>query len=199
MKHLLCGAVGAALFGAALSITPPAQAQNAPGWMPVWTANNELQLPVGYRKWVYLGSPVTPQGLNDGKAAFPEFHNVYIPLPVLEQFKKSGEYPEGSIVVKELQLTLPPAQFPDGSRAEVSGRGYFPGAYNGMDVMVKDSKRCASTKNWCFFNFGHHLPPYEKVSAIIPVQTCAACHMTNADKNMHFTQFYQLLMPGREP
>jgi len=95
-------------------------------------------------------------------------------------------------------LTLPPAAFPDGYRTEVSGRGYFPGPYNGMDVMVKDSKRCGSTSDWCFINFGHHLPPYEKVSAIAPVAACAACHTASADKDMHFTQFYQLLMPGQQ-
>ena len=157
-----------------------------------------MQRPVGYRQWIYLGSPVTPEGLNDNKAGFPEFHNVYISREVLDAFKKTGEYPEGSIFVKELQLTLPPAENPDGSRTEVSGRGYFPGVFNGMDVMVKDSKRCASTNNWCFFNFGHHAQPYEKVSAIMPAEKCGACHAASADKNMHFSQFYQLLIPGQE-
>ena len=41
---------------------------------------------------------------------------------------------------KELQLTQP-GQNPDGSRTEASGRGYFPGAFNGADVTVKDSQR----------------------------------------------------------
>jgi hypothetical protein len=132
-------------------------------------------------------------------AGFPEFHNVYVPLEVLDHFKKTGGYAEGSIFVKELQLTLPPSDRPDGSRAVSSGRGYFPGVFNGMDVMVKDSKRCASTSNWCFFNFGHHAEPYEKAAAILPADNCAACHQSNADKNMHFTEFYQLLMPDQKP
>ena len=37
-----------------------------------------LQRPEGYREWVYVGTPVTPNDMNDGKAPFPEFHNVYI-------------------------------------------------------------------------------------------------------------------------
>ncbi len=37
-----------------------------------------LERPSGYREWVYVGTPVTPNDMNDGKAAFPEFHNVYI-------------------------------------------------------------------------------------------------------------------------
>ncbi len=40
--------------------------------------DGELQRPVGYREWVYVGTPVTPNDMNNGKAAFPEFHNVYI-------------------------------------------------------------------------------------------------------------------------
>ena len=45
---------------------------------------------------------------------------------------------------KELQLTLP-RQNDDGSRVEPSGRGYFPGPYNGADVTVKDTKRYTGT------------------------------------------------------
>ena len=64
--------------------------------------------------------------------------------------------------------------------------------------MMKDFKRCAATSNWCFFNFGHHAQPYQSVSAIMPTEKCAACHTASADKNMHFTQFYQLLSPGQQ-
>ena len=199
MRQIFKGVAFAVTVNATLVTVVPLRAQTADEWRPVWTERNELQQPVGYRQWIYLGSPITPQGLNDGKAGFPEYHNVYVPKPVLDAFKRTGDYPEGSIFVKELQLTLPPSENPDGSRTISSGRGYFPGAFNGMDVMVKDSKRCASTSNWCFFNFGHHAQPYEKVSAIIPADKCAACHAANADKNMHFTEFYQLLLPGQNP
>ena len=37
---------------------------------------------------------------------------------------KAGEFPDGTIMFKELQLTLP-GENPDGSRTEPSGRGYF--------------------------------------------------------------------------
>jgi len=58
-----------------------------------------------------------------------------------------------------LQRVLKPQQFPDGSRSEPSGRGYFPGAFNGADVTVKDSKRYAQTgSTWGYYNFNHHEP-----------------------------------------
>jgi hypothetical protein len=50
---------------------------------------------------------------------------------------KTGEFPEGTVIVKELTRVLKPT-FPDGSRTEPSGRGYFNGEYNGIDLSVKD-------------------------------------------------------------
>ena len=43
-----------------------------------------MKLPVGYRRWVFVGAPLTPNALNNGSATFPEYHHVYIghhPLP----------------------------------------------------------------------------------------------------------------------
>mgnify|MGYP007132382116 CR=1 FL=1 len=37
--------------------------------------DGQLDRPANYREWVYVGTPVTPNDMNDGKAAFPEhFH-----------------------------------------------------------------------------------------------------------------------------
>ena len=97
----------------------------------------------------------------NGKANFPEYHHVYIEKKNVDAYLKTGEFPEGTVIVKELTRVLDPT-FPDGSRTEPSGRGYFNGEYNGMDVTVKDSKRFAETNNWGFFNFGHHAWPYRR-------------------------------------
>jgi hypothetical protein len=93
---------------------------------------------------VYVGSPLTPNALNGGHAGFPEYHNVYIEPSSYEIYKQTNAFPEGTIMFKELQLTLP-GESPDGSRTEPSGRGYFPGPLNGADVTVKDSKRYADS------------------------------------------------------
>src|ERR1700704_6627779 len=73
-----------------------------------------------------------------------EYHNVYMEPGSYEIYKKTKVFPEGTILFKELQLTLP-GENADGSRKEPSGQGYFPGALNGADVTVKDSKRFANT------------------------------------------------------
>jgi len=35
-----------------------------------YTPDGKLQLPVGYRKWVFIGAPLTPNGLNEGWRGF---------------------------------------------------------------------------------------------------------------------------------
>ena len=96
-----------------------------------------------------------------------------------------------SEMIHEMQVE---ATFPDGSRTEPSGRGFFNGPFNGIDATVKDSKRFAKTNGWGFFTFGHHAMPYAASAAEAPVSECAGCHMANVAKtDMTWVQFYPLL------
>jgi hypothetical protein len=163
------------------------------GSAAVFTPDGKLQIPEGFRKWVFVGAPLTPNALNGGQANFPEFHNVYIQAQNIDAYMKTGEFPEGTVIVKELTRLLNPT-FPDGSRTEPSGRGFFNGAFNGIDLTVKDSKRFAKTNGWGFFTFGHHALPYEKTAAEASVTECAGCHIANVAKtDMTWIQFYPLL------
>src|SRR5262249_32576984 len=107
-----------------------------------------------------------------------------------EIYKKPFTFPEGTIMFKDLQLTLP-GQNPDGSRTEPSGRGYFPGPFNGGDATVKDTKRYADTGGWGDYDFNHHEPkaPTAKVRA---KEECAFCHMASAKKDQVWNHFYPL-------
>ena len=160
-------------------------------YLPEYTASGDLILPKNFHEWVYVGSPLTPNALNGGQANFPEFHNVYIEPVSYEIYKRTNQFPEGTILFKELQLTLP-AQNPDGSRTEPSGRGYFPGPFNGADATVKDSKRYADTGGWGYYNFNHH-EPKAPTAQLKPKSECAYCHMASAKKDEVWTQFYPLL------
>jgi 2-iminobutanoate/2-iminopropanoate deaminase len=57
-------------------------------------------------------------------------------------YKKTGVFPEQTMFYKELQLTLKPAENPDGSRTEPSGRGYFPGVLAGAEVSARIRSAC---------------------------------------------------------
>lgn len=192
-RRLVAAAFAAAVLGGA--VVSDVFAGSMSSWGPNWTESGELQLPTDYHSWVFLGSPLTPHALNNGKAGFPEYHNVYIHPEAFKAYRKTGEFPEGTVLLKELQLTMPGTN-DDGSRVEASGRGYFPAARNGIDIAVKDSKRFKDTNGWGFFNFGHHAPPYAKTAAAAPKDACAGCHIANAD-NMVFKKFYTPILDAK--
>jgi hypothetical protein len=206
-KYKLTIIVGVGLLGASLFlvIARPVAIAQAQESSVVFNADGAVQVPTGFRKWVFVGAPLTPEGLNDGKyncnadgmnctkSNFPEYHHVYIEQKNVDAYLKTGDFPEGTVIVKELTRVLDPT-FSDSSRKEPSGRGYFNGAYNGIDMSIKDSKRFAKTNGWGFFTFGHHPMPYEKTAAEKPVAECAGCHIANAAAtDMTYIKFYPLL------
>jgi len=182
------GLILTAVFSELHAKSEVAAGETSERYMPEYTADGDLILPKNFEKWVYLGSPLTPNALNGGKANFPEFHNVYMQPWAYEEYQKTNVFPEGTIMFKELQLTIP-GQFPDGSRTEPSGRGYFPGKLNGADVTVKDSKRYADTGGWGYYNF-HHYEPKAPTAKLRPKTECAYCHLASAKKDEVWTQFY---------
>ncbi len=187
--------VAAAGITAALILGAPidtASAQMSKGGPAKINDQNETSIPEGFREWVFLGAPLTPNGLNGGQAGFPEFHHVYIEPGAYAHYEETGEFPEGTTIVKELAL-LKEAGYEDGSRDEASGRGYFAQSFAGIDMMVKDSERFADTNGWGFFNFGHHAPPYADTAAAAPNESCAFCHTESATHDMVFTTFYPIL------
>lgn len=160
-----------------------------------FTEDGKAKQPVGWHSWVFVGSPLTPNALNGGAAAFPEFHNVYVEPSAFAHYQKTGEFADGTQIVKELTaVKTDDNTMEDGSTLAPSGRGYFNGQFQGLELLVKDSKRFADQPgNWAFFNFGHHEPPYNETSGVLPVEMCSACHEANAETDYIFTQYYPLL------
>ena len=163
--------VGLTTLGGHLLVARPVAAQTEQSSV-VFNADGTVNLPdpSTFRRWVFVGAPLTPEGLNNGKfncdqpggctkSNFPEYHHVYIEQKNVDAYLKTGDFPEGTVIVKELTRVLNPT-FSDGSRKEPSGRGYFNGAYNGIDMSIKDSKRFAKTNGWGFFTYGHHPLPH---------------------------------------
>ena len=196
-KYLAVPSTVAVLVGVAVILfhTNPVAAQTQSPSV-AYTSDGKLKLPTGYRKWVFVGAPLTPNALNGGHANFPEFHHVYVEERNLDAYLKTGSFPEGTIFIKELTRVLKPT-FPDGSRTEPSGRGFFNGEFNGIDATVKDSKRYSKTNGWGFFTFGHHPLPYEQTAVEASISECAGCHIANVAKtDMTWVQFYPMLRAG---
>lgn len=191
-RSLALGLVASVMLGGALAQQGSAEAQMAKPSGAVIREGNVTSISEDFREWVFLGAPLTPNGLNGGAAGFPEFHHVYVEPSALAEYRRTGVFPEGTTIVKELVL-LKEAEYADGSRNEASGRGYFADRFAGIDLMVKDSVRFAETNGWGFFNFGHHEPPYAETATAAANEECAFCHTANATEDMVFTTFYPIL------
>lgn len=152
-------------------------------------ADGALEQPTGYREWVYVGTPLTPNELNGGEAPFPEFHSVYINPIAWQVYQRTGKFPDGTVLVKELISV--------GSKAASSGKGYFMGEFVGLETAIKDSKRFPDEPgSWAYFSFGHSYPLAKQAKAQ-KTASCAACHTALAADDMVFTQYYPVLRAGK--
>jgi len=155
-----------------------------------FTGGGELIRPAGWREWVFVGSPLTPNSLNGGAAPFPEFHTVYIDPQSWAHYKDTGEFREGTMFAKELGLV--------GETAASSGVGFFNGKMQGFEIAHKDSSRYPEESGgWAYYTFGHHDEPYADSVAAMPNAACASCHTASAAEDMVFTQYYPILRAAK--
>lgn len=180
------------LLGVSTATAQPSGATSTPdSEKPKYTSDGKLIAPSAdvYREWIFVGTPVTPNDMNDGEASFPEFHNVYINPTAWKEWKKSGKFPEGTYMVKELTSV--------GTKKATSGNGYFQGEFTGLEASIKDTKRYpAEAKGWGYYSFGHSYP-LAKETAPGAFTKCAECHVKNAAEDMVFVQYYPPLRAAK--
>ncbi|MEH6518940.1 MAG: cytochrome P460 family protein [Halioglobus sp.] len=174
----------------ALIVVAPANAEKTGSYTAEFAKSGEMIRPAGWREWVFVGSPVTPNSLNGGAAPFPEFHSVYIDPQSWAHWKKTGTFREGTMFAKELTTV--------GATAATSGKGFFNGELQGFEIAHKDTKRYSSeTDGWAYYSFGHKPEPYNDTAKAMPAAACAACHTAAAADDMVFTQYYPILRVGK--
>jgi cytochrome c553 len=168
---------------------------NQPVEIVQYTEDGELIRPQDYRTWVFVGAPLTPNDMNKGSAAFPEFHNVYIDPGAYEAYKQTGEFRDGTVFMKELVSV--------GTKSSFSGNGYFEGEFLGVEAMVKSRERFPDIPgNWGFFRFTDEEAAREgrlgtpKRTAPNVATSCVGCHAAGAQDRI-FTQHYPVLRAAR--
>jgi hypothetical protein len=183
---ILVGIAGLYFILAKAVVPAAAAAADAPKALVEFTADGKLKQPVGYRKWVFVGSPLTPNDLNGGEASFPEFHAVYIDPESFAHYEKTGEFRDGTVLIKELSSV--------GSKKSPAGNGYNQGEFTGLETAIKDSKRFKDEPgHWAYFSFGHKYPLKAEVSKNAAA-ACNQCHEQNAMKtDWVFSQHYPVL------
>ena len=133
----------------ALASSDDARADNA---SPIYG----VTVPDGYRKWEMIAPAEEAAPLNELRAVLGN------PAAVKAVNKATLPFPDGTIFVKLAWKRVPSAEF---------GPASVPGASTTVQVMVKDSKKYASTGGWGFGRFINGKP-----ADLAQHQTCFACH-----------------------
>lgn len=156
-----------------------------------FASDNALLKPDNYREWIYIGTALTPNDLNGGKADFPEFHNVYMDRAGWQSWKKHGEFADRTVIAKEL-LSV-------GEHQAISGKGYFQGEFALLAVAVKDKRRFAAEPgNWGYYLFDASAAAATSAKPMRSAD-CAACHQAHGATDLVFSQYYPLLRRARPP
>lgn len=174
------GVAAIALLAAAAGMAAPVD--TTPG-APQFDASGRLLFPADYRDWVFLSS-----GLNMSYSAGPaqdgmdSFGNTFVPRAAYETFKRTGTWPDKTIIVIENRGGA--------TKGSINKRGKFQTVETmGMEAHVKDVARFKG--GWGFFGFGDQKP-----AAMIPyAAACYSCHQQHAAVDTTFVQFYPTLLP----
>lgn len=155
---------------------PPAAASNVPA--PAYDGTGALLRPSGYRKWVFAGASL---GLSYGeRGGDDQFHHVYLRPESYDAFRRTGRFPEKTVLVLEL--------YEAAQKVAPSRHGRFEGKRMSLEVAVKDRERFP--EGWAYFSFGDGS---RRTATAFPRTDCFNCHRQNAKTDNVFVQFYPVL------
>lgn len=173
------------LFGAFVAVLDM-EAHGAPKAFSAYVdENGGIRLPEDFRKnMVHLGSWFVPQGDASG------FHDVYTEASTVEAYRKTGKFPDGATLVKELRAHTV------GNYTTGAGVGYANASVKHWFVMIKDSKgRFPNNKAWGE-GWGWALIKPEdpsKNTAVSFQASCLGCHFPAKANDWIYVEGYPTL------
>ncbi len=112
----------------------------AESFSPYVDDKGNISLPKDFRSWYFLGSWGVATD-EEGKVGSQGFHNVYTQPETVEAFRKSGKFPDGAVLVKELLK----AKTDSMTTGEIS----YAAETEGWFIMIKDTEgRFKGNKLW---------------------------------------------------
>ncbi len=106
---------------------------------PYVDADGKISIPSDFREWAYLGTWSIAGDDEEGGAA--EFHVVYTQPESIEAYRRTGEFPDGAVLVKEL------IEADTGDMT--TGRVSWAKRVTGWFIMIKDRQgRFKSNRLW---------------------------------------------------
>ena len=150
---------------------------------PRFTADKQLIRPQGYREWVFVGSSLGMSYSEDAPKREAKFHNVYLKPSAYHHFQKTGEFPEGTILVMEVATAA--------SQSSINRHGQFQDQFVAVEAAVKDSSRFP--EKWAYFTFNERDGSPKETAKAFPQDSCWSCHNEHAATDNVFSQFYPVL------
>jgi hypothetical protein len=134
-----------------------------------------IELPSGYRDWRVVSVAHEAGNLNDLRAILGND-------PAIKAYRDGTlPFPDGTIIAR-----LAWAYTPSGENNKVFGReqSFVAGAATNIQLMVKDSKKYATTGGWGFAQFTNGKPAGEEL-----IKTCYSCHIPAKAHDYVFTRY----------
>jgi Cytochrome P460 len=135
-----------------------------------------VKIPPGYREWRLISVAHEEGNLNDLRAILGN--------DIAIKASREGQlpYPDGTIIAR-LAWSYDPLE--ESSKAFGHLQSFVPGPpKNGVQFMVKDSRKYASTGGWGFAQFDDGKPADEAMHT-----TCFPCHATVKDRDFVFNRY----------
>jgi hypothetical protein len=135
-----------------------------------------IKIPSGYRDWKLISVAHEEGDLNDFRAILGN------DVAIKAYREGTLPFPDGTIIARLAWSYLPSEE-----NNKVFGRpqSFVAGPpKNGVQFMVKDSRKYASTGGWGFAQFNDGKPANEAV-----LKTCFACHQPVKDRDFVFTRY----------
>jgi hypothetical protein len=136
-----------------------------------------LQVPTGYDTWPIVGTSLGLSYSQPTSAGPGTFHRVYMNPAAYETFKRTREFPEGTMFVLE--------SYEAQERKSIAKGGYVEGARIGLDASVKDRARYPG--GWAYFIFDNGA---SATARAFPDAQCHSCHLAHGQVDSVFVQFY---------
>jgi Cytochrome P460 len=172
MRGIVFGLVAVGALAGVVACMAPASGQADEEASPIYG----VKLPPGYRDWRLISVAHEEGKLNDLRAilgndvAIKAFREGKLP------------YPDGTIIAR-LAWSYDPLE--ESSKAFGHLQSYVAGQpKNGVQFMVKDSRKYASTGGWGFAQFDDGKPAGEAVQ-----NTCFACHAIVKARDFVFNHY----------
>ncbi len=165
--------------------------------LPEYTKEGKLLRPVGFEKWVVVGTSIG-LGYSDGDKSDPTnpgmFHNVYLQPEAFEHYVETGKFPEQTVFIVTNNRSQPAK-----TKGPVSRSGFVAAATSGLEIAIKDSKKYPD--GWAYFMFhdkpGKAAPQVRAAEQAFERKDCFDCHAEHGAVDNVFTQFYSVLTEAR--